>query len=78
MIVVSSNQTGVTGGLRFLGQAKVVGPGGDVLARTGSRGALAAAAIDVRYEITRARRMLHHLDERVLDSSHSALTRPGR
>lgn len=78
VIVVSSNQTGVTGGLRFLGQAKVVGPGGDVLARTGSRGALAAAAIDVRYEITRARRMLHHLDERVLDSSHSALTRPGR
>jgi predicted amidohydrolase len=75
VIVVSSNQTGVTGGLRFLGQAKVVGPGGDVLARTGSRGALAVAAVDVQYEIARARRVLHHLDERVLDSYHSALTR---
>ena len=32
VVVVSSNQTGVMGALRFLGQAKVVGPGGDVLA----------------------------------------------
>ena len=29
VVVVSSNQTGVMGSLRFLGQAKVVGPGGD-------------------------------------------------
>ena len=28
VFVVSSNQTGVMGSLRFLGQAKVVGPGG--------------------------------------------------
>ena len=76
VIVVSSNQTGVTGGLRFLGQAKVVGPGGDVLARTWSRGALATAQIDVDYEISRARRVLHHLDERVLPSYHSAIGLP--
>ena len=41
VVVVSSNQTGVMGTLRFLGQAKVVGPGGDVLATTGSKGGLA-------------------------------------
>jgi nitrilase len=76
VILVSSNQTGVTGGLRFLGQAKVVGPGGDVLSRTWSRGALAIAAIDVEHEITRARRVLHHLEERVLPSYHDALIVP--
>ena len=64
IVWVSSNQTGVMGGLRFLGQAKVVGPGGDVLARTWSKGALAVAEIDVEAEIVRARRILHHLDER--------------
>jgi nitrilase len=34
VLLLSANQTGVTGGLRFLGQVKVVGPGGEVLART--------------------------------------------
>ncbi len=63
VVWVSSNQTGVMGGLRFLGQAKVVGPGGDVLARTWSKGALAVADVDVRAEIARSRRILHHLDE---------------
>ena len=52
------------GGLRFLGQAKVVGPGGDVLARTWSKGALAVAEVDVELEIARSRRILHHLQER--------------
>lgn len=55
-----SNQTGVMGGLRFLGQAKVVGPGGDVLARTWSKGGLAVAEVDVEHEVTRSRRVLHH------------------
>lgn len=64
IVWVSSNQTGVMGGLRFLGQAKVVGPGGDVLARTWSKGALAVAEIDVGAEIVRSRRILHHLSER--------------
>ncbi|WP_380164307.1 carbon-nitrogen hydrolase family protein [Jannaschia sp. R86511] len=65
VVWVSSNQTGVTGGLRFLGQAKVVGPGGDVLARTTSKGGLAVAALDVAAEVARSRRVLHHLLERV-------------
>src|ERR1700738_3632681 len=34
IVLASSNQTGAMGGMRFLGQAKVVGPGGDILART--------------------------------------------
>lgn len=64
VVWVSSNQTGVMGGLRFLGQAKVVGPGGDVLARTSSKGGLALAEVDVDVEVARARRLLHHLAER--------------
>jgi len=63
VVWVSSNQTGVMGGLRFLGQAKVVGPGGDVLARTWSKGALAVAEVDVELEVARSRRILHHLKE---------------
>ncbi|CAM3662156.1 carbon-nitrogen hydrolase family protein [Smaragdicoccus niigatensis] len=64
VVVVSSNQTGVTGSLRFLGQAKVVGPGGDVLATTRSVGGLARVEIDAEAEITRARSVLNHLAER--------------
>lgn len=63
VVWVSSNQTGRLGGLRFLGQAKVVGPGGDVLARTSAKGGLAVATIDVAAETARARRVLHHLAE---------------
>lgn len=65
VVWVSSNQTGVMGRLRFLGQAKVVGPGGDVLAHTGSKGGLAIADLDVDAEVARARRTLHHLEERL-------------
>ncbi|HEY0237604.1 MAG TPA: carbon-nitrogen hydrolase family protein [Friedmanniella sp.] len=64
IVWASSNQTGVFGDLRFLGQAKVVGPGGDVLARTWSKGGMAHAEIDVDVEVERARRVLHHLVER--------------
>ncbi|HEV7206083.1 MAG TPA: carbon-nitrogen hydrolase family protein [Jatrophihabitans sp.] len=52
---ISANQTGATGGLRFLGQAKVVGPGGEVLARTWGKAGLALAELDVDGEIDRAR-----------------------
>jgi nitrilase len=56
------------GGLRFLGQAKIVGPGGDILARTSSKGGLAVAEIDVAAEVARSRRILHHLRELVPSS----------
>ncbi len=64
VVLVSSNQTGVLGALRFLGQAKVVGPGGEILARTWSKAGIATAELDVAAEIAKARRVLHHLDER--------------
>jgi predicted amidohydrolase len=67
VVVVSSNQTGVMGALRFLGQAKVVGPGGEVLANTGSKGGLAKVTVDVDAEIARARKVLNHLAERRTD-----------
>jgi predicted amidohydrolase len=64
VVLASSNQTGALGGMRFLGQAKVVGPGGDILARTWSKAGLAVADVDVTAEISRARRVQHHLAER--------------
>lgn len=68
VVLISSNQTGIQGGLRFLGQAKVVGPGGDVLARTGVKGGLAVADIDIDHEVNRARKVLRHLEERRVDT----------
>jgi predicted amidohydrolase len=63
VFMVSSNLTGITGSLQFLGQAKVVGPGGDVLATTRSKGGLAKVEVDIDAEIGRARRVLNHLTE---------------
>ena len=63
IVVVSSNQTGAAGGMRFLGQAKVVGPAGNVLARTWAKAGLAVAELDVATEIGDARRVLSHLRE---------------
>jgi nitrilase len=68
VVLASSNQTGVMGGMRFLGQAKVVGPGGDILARTWAKAGLAVAEVDAASEIDRARRILHHLNERRPDA----------
>ena len=68
VVLVSSNQTGVLGGMRFLGQAKVVGPAGDILARTWAKAGIAAADVDVCAEIATARRVLHHLRERRPDA----------
>ena len=64
VVWVSANQTGTMGRLRFLGQSKVVGPGGDVLARTWAKAGLAVADVDVPGEVGRARLVLDHLRER--------------
>ncbi|GAA4319121.1 carbon-nitrogen hydrolase family protein [Klenkia terrae] len=64
VVVVSANQTGTMGRLRFLGQSKVVGPGGDVLARTWAKAGLAVAELDVAGEVARSRTVLSHLAER--------------
>ena len=47
VFVVSANQTGRWGPLRFLGSAKIVDPDGAVLARTGAREGLALAEVDL-------------------------------
>jgi len=68
VVLASANQTGSLGGMRFLGQAKVVGPGGDILARTWAKAGLAVAGVDVDDEISLARRVLDHLSERRPDT----------
>jgi predicted amidohydrolase len=59
LIVASANQTGEFGKLRFIGSARVVGPGGDPLAETGVDGGLAITEpVDLELTLERARRAL--------------------
>lgn len=79
LVWLSANQTGSTGALRFLGQAKVVGPGGEVLARTWAKAGLAVAELDIDAEVGRARLTLDHLRERRPEVYRGAMTvLPGR
>jgi nitrilase len=64
VVWVAANQCGSFGQLRFLGQSKVVGPGGRVIATTGAKAGIAVAEVDVGAEVERARRTFHHLAER--------------
>ena len=56
IIVASANQTGEFGVLRFVGGARIVDPGGDIVAATGSNCGLACASFDVEAALERARR----------------------
>jgi len=67
VFVVSANQTGRWGPLRFLGSAKVVDPEGAVLARTGAREGLAVAAVDLA-AVADARMVIDHLADRRPDT----------
>jgi predicted amidohydrolase len=58
LVVASANQTGRFGSLRFLGDARIVGPGGDPLAATAPEGGLAITTLDVAATLERARRAL--------------------
>ena len=64
VVLVSSNLTGTMGGMRFLGQAKVVGPDGEILARTWAKAGIAVAELDVAASLATVRRVLVHLKER--------------
>lgn len=64
VIWVSANQTGELGDLRFVGQAKVVGPDGEILARTGNDAGMAVAAVDPAGDLEQARRSIFHLQDR--------------
>ncbi|MFB9779485.1 MULTISPECIES: carbon-nitrogen hydrolase family protein [Rhodococcus erythropolis group] len=55
VVWVASNQAGTFGSLRFVCSAKIVGPGGNVLADTGIEPGLASAKIDVQAELTAIR-----------------------
>jgi len=58
LVVASANQTGTFGALRFLGGARIVEPGGDVVAATGTQPGLAVASFDLEAALARARRAL--------------------
>lgn len=61
---LAANQTGTFGSLRFVGSAKVVGPGGEVLDTTGVDAGLAVAHVDVAESLGTARRSMFHLGDR--------------
>jgi predicted amidohydrolase len=67
VVWVSANQTGRREGLRFFGRAKIVDPGGRVLARTSGRPATAMARVDVRTAIEASRAPFCHIDDRRAD-----------
>jgi predicted amidohydrolase len=64
MVWLSANQAGTFGSLRFVGSAKVVDPGGDVLAETGVGAGIAVAELDVAQALETARRSMGHLRDR--------------
>ncbi len=64
IVWLSANQSGSFGSLRFVASAKVVGPGGEVLASTGLGAGMAVAELDVAAELAAARRSMAHLSNR--------------
>jgi N-carbamoylputrescine amidase len=68
VVWVSSNQTGRFGELRFVGSAKVVEPGGEVLATTGTEPGVATATLDVARAVNDTRRIMSHLRDRRPDA----------
>ncbi|MEV5366112.1 carbon-nitrogen hydrolase family protein [Streptomyces cellulosae] len=64
IVWVSANQAGTFGSLRFVGSAKVVDPGGDILADTGVGAGLAVAELNVAQALETARRSMGHLRDR--------------
>jgi N-carbamoylputrescine amidase len=67
VFVVSANQTGPWGPLHFLGSAKVVHPGGAVLASTGTDEGLAIADVDLA-AVREIRLGIDHLADRRPDA----------
>jgi predicted amidohydrolase len=65
---VSANQSGTFGRLRFVASAKVIDPGGDVLATTGTAAGMAVAELDVPAALDAARRSMGHLRDRRPDA----------
>ncbi len=68
VVWLSANQSGTFGRLRFVCSAKVVDPGGDVMASTGVAPGVAVAEIDVTEALAAARRSMGHLRDRRPDA----------
>lgn len=68
VVWLSANQSGSFGTMRFVASAKVVGPGGDVLATTGVEPGLAVAEVDLPGVLDAARRGMFHLRDRRPDA----------
>lgn len=64
VVWVASNQSGTFGSLRYVGMAKIVSPGGEILATTGVEEGLAIATIDIRNSLEGARRAMFYLGDR--------------
>jgi N-carbamoylputrescine amidase len=64
IVWLSANQCGQFGSLRFIASAKIVDPGGDILADTGVRAGVAIAELDVQVALETARRSMAHLRDR--------------
>jgi predicted amidohydrolase len=71
IVWVSANQSGRFGSLRFVASAKVVGPGGEVLATTGTQPGLAVADVNVAADLETARRAMGHLRNRRPETYHA-------
>ena len=68
VVWAAANQAGRFGNMQFVGRAKVVGPGGDVLASTGTSAGTAVARVDVEAVVGQARRAMFHLRDRRPDA----------
>jgi N-carbamoylputrescine amidase len=68
VVWVAANQVGTFGSMRFVAHAKIVGPGGDVLATTGADEGLAVAGVDIDEALDLARRSMFHLRDRRPDT----------
>jgi predicted amidohydrolase len=68
VVWLSANQSGTFGSLRFVCSAKIVDPGGDILATTGVLPGIAVADVDVAAALGAARRSMGHLRDRRPDT----------
>jgi predicted amidohydrolase len=68
IVWLSANQSGTFGSLRFVASAKIVDPGGEILADTGVAAGVAVASLDVREVVDNARRSMGHLRDRRPDA----------
>jgi predicted amidohydrolase len=77
VVWLSANQAGTFGSLRFVASAKIVDPGGEVLASTGVTAGMAVAALDLRGALETARRGMAHLRDRRPDAYPILAAVPG-